>query len=231
MGCFWGRWVTIAGRPVCVENKGIRAIVGTAVLLVVTGVAGGTAGSAASASGAVDEFGGTRVSRSESEARTSGIKARIRGANDSIRATFRLRRSGGHPTTLDEQSDKNHCADYSDGDVQLFFRKHQCTSLHRTLIEYREGNYVIRFLIATIEMPDYNTASDLYALLSRDGRGNIIPLSPKGGKYRHVPFTSGWSTTTVHDTTVINVRTQVVGHTPGAEVLASLATGVLLSLD
>jgi hypothetical protein len=220
-------------------KKNSGAVAGAAVAIVLSAVAGGGVGGAASVSGAADESSaGARTSQSQ-EADEPSVRARnsrgqaevrIRGSDDSLKARLRLRRMGGHPTTLDAQSDKN-CADYSDSDVHSFFLAHQCTSLYRTLIEYREGNYIIRFSIATIEMPDYNTAVDLYALLSREGGGDITPLSPKGGKYRHVPFTSAPSTTTRHDTTVINIRTQAVGRTPGAEVLASLATNVLFNLD
>jgi hypothetical protein len=35
----------------------------------------------------------------------------------------------------------------------------------------------------------------------------------------------------IRNTTVINIRTQAVGRTPGADVLASLATSVLFGLD
>jgi hypothetical protein len=136
---------------------------------------------------------------------------------------------GGHPTTLDAQSDKN-CYDYSDGDVQLFFRKNNCTYLYRTLIEYKDGNYVIRFLIATIEMPSYDTAIDLHALLSREGGGNITPLSSNSGKYRNVPFVSGTSTTILQGTGVVNIQAEAVGRTPGADVLAFLATDVIFGL-
>jgi hypothetical protein len=80
-------------------------------------------------------------------------------------------------------------------------------------------------------MPDYTSAEGLSALLIKDGGGDITPLSPKGGRYRHVPFISASSHTTWHDTVVINTRIQGVGRTPGADLLASLATSVLFSLD
>ncbi|MGH3711720.1 MAG: hypothetical protein ACRDRQ_27300 [Pseudonocardiaceae bacterium] len=137
---------------------------------------------------------------------------------------------GGHSAKLDAQSDRN-CIDHSFGEIKIFFREHPCISLYRTLIEYREMNYTIRFSIATIEMPDRNTAAGLYALFVRDGTGDIIPLSPQEGKYRHVPFVSTESKTTLHGTVVSTIRSQAVGRTPGADVLASLATSVLFSLD
>jgi hypothetical protein len=192
------------------------------VAIVLSALIGGGAGDAASVS-AVDEFSiSTKSPRGQTE-------VRIKGDDDAFKATTRLRRMGGHPIKLDARSDKN-CSDYSDGDLQRFFRAHPCISLYRTLIEYTEGNYVIRFLIATIEMPDYDTAIDLHALLSREGGGNITPLSSNSGKYRNVPFISGTSTTALHGTAVVNTQTEAVGRTPGAKVLAFLATGVLYSL-
>lgn len=204
-----------------------QAAAAVAITLALAGVTGGTSAVEGSASSL--DYSSTRASRSGSEARTSGTEVRIEGANDSFRATVRLRKLGGHPTTLDARSDKT-CAEYSDGDLRLFFNKNHCTSLYRTLIEYKEGNYVIRFLIATIEMPDYDTAIGLNALLSREDGGNITPLSSNSGKYRNIPFVSGPSTTILHGKVVSNIQTEAVGHTPGDAVLAFLAVDVLYSL-
>ncbi len=224
MGCFWGRWVTIDGRPVCVENKGIRAIVGVAAVLVVSAVAGGGAASAAAASGAAEEFSlGARIPRSQTA-------VRIRGSNDSLKITIRLQRLGHHPTTLDAQSGTV-CDPYASGEAHRYLVEHRCVSIHRTLIEIRERNYAVRFATATIEMPAYLSAQDLRALLAKKGGGDITPLLPKGGKYLHIPFISASSHTTCHDAVVINTRVQGVGRTPGTDVLASLATSVLFSLD
>lgn len=207
--------------------RGSQATAAVAITLALTGVAGGTSAVEGSASSL--DYSSTRASRSGSEARTRGAEVRIKGDNDSFRATVRLRQLGGHPTTLDARSDKS-CADYSDGAVQVFLKTNHCTSLYRTLIEYKEGNYVIRFVIATIEMPDYDTAIGLNALLSREGGGNITPLSSNNGKYRNIPFASGPSTTILHGKVVSNIQTEAVGRTPGNAVLAFLATDVLYSL-
>ena len=203
-------------------SKGNAVAMGAAVAIVVSAFLGGGVGGATSVS-AVDEFSiSTRSPRGQTE-------VRIKGDDDAVKATTRLRLRGGHPIKLDARSDKN-CGDYSDGDLQRFFRAHPCISLYRTLIEYTEGNYVIRFLIATIEMPDYDTAIDLHALLSREGGGNITPLSSNSGKYHNVPFVSGTSTTILQGTGVVNIQAEAVGRTPGAKVLVFLATDVLYSL-
>jgi hypothetical protein len=202
-------------------SKGNVVAMGAAVAIVVSGLISGGVGGATSVS-AVDEFSiSTRSPRGQTE-------VRIKGDDDAVKATTRLRLRGGHPINLDARADKN-CADYSNGDLRVFFNNNHCTSLYRTLVEYKEGNYVIRFLIATIEMPDYNTAIGLNALLSREGGGNITPLS-NSGKYRSIPFTSGTSTTILQGTAVINIQTEAVGRTPGDELLAFLATDVIYSL-
>lgn len=202
-------------------SKGNAVAMGAAVAIVVSGLISGGVGGATSVS-AVDEFSiSTRSPRGQTE-------VRIKGDDDAVKATTRLRLRGGHPIKLDARADKN-CADYSNGDLRVFFNNNHCTSLYRTLIEYKEGNYVIRFSIATIEMPDYNTAIDLNALLSREGGGNITPLS-NSEKYRSIPFTSGTSTTILQGTAVVNIQTEAVGRTPGDALLAVLATDVIYSL-
>jgi len=234
-------WRTLPdGRrvPIGPKKNSNGAALGAAAAVVLAALAGGGAGTAAAASGAADEFSaGTRTTQSQEadefsiNSKTSRGKAEIRiaGDEDSIRVTTRLRRAGGHPTELDAKPDKN-CADHSDGDVHAFFIAHPCISLYRTLIKYTDGDYVIVFLIATIEMPDNDTAADLHSLLSSDHTGDITPLSSKGKNYPYVPFTSGLTTTTLRDTVVTNTRTQAVGSTSRAEALGFLTTSLLFGL-
>lgn len=234
---------TIGGKPRPFGGdkppKGNGAVAGAAVTIVLAAVAGGGAGSAAVASGAAEEFSaGARTSQSQEadefsvRVRTSRGQAevRIRGADDLRKATLRLERLGRHPTRFDSQSTTD-CASYSDGEVHRYLNEHKCVSLNRTFIEIGEKDYEIQFSIATIEMPDYSTATDFHTLLLRDGTGDITPLFPKDGKYRHVPLIATPSRTTRHDTAVINIQAQGVGRTPGAALVVSLATDVLFNLD
>jgi hypothetical protein len=118
------------------------------------------------------------------------------------------------------------------GEIRTFLASHHCISLNRTFVEVGEKAYAIQFFIATIQMPDDGTAADLHALFLRDGTGDMTPLFPKDGKYRHIPVTDAPpSTTTLHDDTVINIQGQGLGRTPGAALVTSLATSVLFSLD
>lgn len=227
------------GRVRPIRSKGNSAVAGTAVAIVVSALAGGGAGGAAAVSGAAEELGaGTRIFRSQEADEFSGLgktsrggrTVRIRGSDDSLSVTFRLRGLGHYPTTLNAESDTV-CDRYADGEAQRYLIEHRCVSIHRTLIEIRERNYTARFATATIEMPDYRSAGDLCALLIKDDGGDITPLSPKDRRHRHIPFVSGSSHTTWHDNVVINTRVQGDGRTPSAALLASLATNVLFSLD
>lgn len=223
MGCFWGRWVTIAGRPVCVENKGIRAIVGTAVFLVVAGVAGGGAGSAAG-SGAADEFRvGARTSRS------SAPGARTNATSDSLRVTIRLQRTGRHRPTIRTSLDDSDCLSHSYGEAHQFFRANKCQSLTRMLVESPSKNNTLLIATATVDMPDYTSAINLEKVLDRQG-GGITVLSRESGKYRNISFAPALYKSTRHGTTVITVQAQPVGRTPDAVIIDAIITDVLFNL-
>lgn len=206
--------------------KGNRAVAGAAIAVVLSALAGGGAGTAASVGGTIDDL-NVKTPRSEAELRVSGT-------NESLKATIRLKRMGLHYTRLDADSD-NRCDTHSDGDVQSFFRAHPCLRIERMIIETPlDKDIVVRFATATITMPDDSTAIGLYSLLAQGGhRGNITPLSrelsQEHGKYRHIPFT-GPTHLTRNDTTVITTQVEPVGRTPGADVLANLATSLLVGL-
>jgi hypothetical protein len=221
-------------RPITPRTSS-KSVAGAAVAVVLSALAGGGAGGAAAASGAAEEVSpGARPSQSqEADVNVSSpgrIGVRIRGSDDYLKATFRLRRLGHHPTRFESQSTTD-CASYSDGEIHRFLDKHKCISLNRTFIEIGEKDYEIQFSIATIEMPNYIIASDLHELLLRYGTGDITPLFPQHGRYRHISVTPVPSQTTLHDRAVINIQAQGLGRTPGAALISSLATSVLFSLD
>jgi hypothetical protein len=69
-------------------------------------------------------------------------------------------------------------------------------ALSRGLVEIRDKNYVILISIATVDMRDYVTTTELHGLLSDPGDGGITQLSRERGRYRHVAFTNAptwWS--------------------------------------
>lgn len=227
MGCFRGNWVTIDGRPVYIEADCTKQTAAVAVTLVLSALAGGGVGGAVSASGSLSESGIPRTSRSQSQARTSITNI----TEDTVRATIRLQRMGRYRTTVDTSFDDSDCATHSDGEVQGFFTTYRCRSLYRGLVEVRDKNYVILISIATVDMPDYPTATGLHRLLLDPGNGGITQLSRERGRYRHVAFTHAPTWWSRRETTLCIVQAQPVGRTPGAAVLDRLIVYFLDSLS
>lgn len=145
---------------------------GVAVTLVASALAGGSVGGAASASGS--------ISRGGSQARTTITSV----ADDTLRATVRLQRLGRYRATVQLSSDGSACAAHSYGEVHRFFLTNPCRSLHRGLAEVhdrRDRRYAILIAIATVDMPDYDSATKLKELLARFGKGDITQLSRERG--------------------------------------------------
>lgn len=195
-------------------NGSSGVAIGVAVTIVLTGLAGGGLGGATSASGSISEY-GTRISRSEAQARTprNEPEAQARGIVNSLKITSRLERMGYRVTFRATRDDKN-CADYSDGEVQLYLSEHRCLSLYREIIglEDQRNSISIIFGMATVEMPDCQTAIGLKTLLDQADRGKIIQLGPGSSseKYRHFSFVNSLATTRLQDTSVVAFDAQIV---------------------
>lgn len=159
--------------------KGRRAVLGTAVAIVLSAVAGGGVSGATSASGS--------LTRSGSQTRTTITSV----ADDTLRATIRLQRLGRYQASVQMSSDGSDCTSHSYGEVHRFFLTNPCRSLHRGLAEVhdrRDRRYVILIAIATVDMPDHDSAINLKKLLARFGKGDITQLSRERGDYRHITF-------------------------------------------
>lgn len=220
------------------KRRSSPAAAAAAITVALSGIAGGTS-VAEGGTASLGDYSNARPSQGQDAGElnldmngTRGrIQMRIKGSDDEIKARLRLRQLGQHPTSFESESTTD-CALYSSGKIRTFLTNHHCISLNRTFVEVGEKAYAIQFFIATIQMPDDRTASDLHALFLRDGTGNMTPLFPKSGKYRHIPVTDAPpSKTTLHDDTVINIQGQGLGRTPGAALTSSLATSVLFNLD
>lgn len=216
-----GRWVTLPnGQRVCIEDKGNKIAVGAAATLVVSALAGGgVGGTTAAAKGSLDQY-SARTPKSESDAQSIGIR-------NGLRVTARLERLGYHVEIQVKQTDRN-CADNSDGDVQDFFRTTECLSLYRIVYEIQAKAGTLLVSMATVVMPDEQSAIDLRALLMQATRGRIIPLVPLEEKYRHFTFVGGvLACTTRSGATVTTYEAKATGHTLGAAALDALIMGVL----
>jgi hypothetical protein len=180
--------------------------IGVAVTIALSGLAGGGLGGATS----VSEY-GSKISRSESDARANRTEsdARASGTTDALRITSRLRRQG-YRVTVQAEPKQTNCDAHSDGYVRTFFVEHPCRSLYRQLIEIEDKKNVIMLGMATIEMPDLQTAMDLKTLLDQADRGKVIQLNRESGKYRHFSFANSLFTTTRHGATVTVYDGQIV---------------------
>jgi hypothetical protein len=198
-----------------------------AVTLVASAVAGGGVGGAVSASEALGEPGIPRTVRSHSKPRTSITNI----TDDTFRATVRLEKLGRFHPTFEGSFDDSQCAAHSDGAVQQFFTDHRCCTLTRGFVEFREKNYVILVSIATVDMCDYATTTELHMLLSDPRNGGITQLSRERGRYRDVAFTNAPTWWSRGETSLTIVQTQPVGRGPGAPVLNALIFYYLNSLS
>lgn len=211
-----GRWTSNGSNAVA------KGVAGTLVALA---LAGGGGGGATSASASL-ESGIPRASRSPSQARISITDI----TSDTVRATFRLQRIGRYHATFETSVDDSQCASHSYGAIHEFFTTHRCRSLTRGFVELRDKNYVILIAIATVDMPDYATATELHTLLFDTGNGGVTQLSRERGRYRRVAFTHAARWWSREDTTLTIVEAQPVGRTPGAAVIEALIAYYLSSL-
>jgi hypothetical protein len=192
------------------------------VTIALSELAGGAVSGAASASGSVSEY-GARI-RSEAQARTPRNQpdAHARGIVNSFKIISRLERSGYRVTFRATRDDQN-CADYSKGEVQLYLREHPCLSLYREIIgiDDKRNSVSVIFGMATVEMPDRQTAIGLKTLLDQADKGEIIQLSPGSSSetYRHFSFADSLATTRLQDTSVIAFDAQIVSGTRSDRIL------------
>jgi hypothetical protein len=198
---------------------------GVAGTLVALALAGGDAGAATSA-GASLESGIPRASRGQSQARTSITDI----TRDTIRVTGRLEKMGRYRATYETSVDDSQCPSHSYGAIHEFFTTHRCRSLTRGFVELRDKKYVILIVIATVDMPDYATATELHTLLFDTGNGGITQLSQERGRYRWVNFAHAPRWWSREETTLTIVQGLPVGSTPGAAVIEALITYYLFSL-
>jgi hypothetical protein len=84
---------------------------------------------------------------------------------------------------------------------------------------------------ATVDMPDYATATELHRLLFDEGNGGITQLSRERGRYRRFAFTHAPTWWSREDATLTIVQAQPIGRTPGAAIIVALITYYLSSLS
>ncbi|MGH3789080.1 MAG: hypothetical protein ACRDRG_21570 [Pseudonocardiaceae bacterium] len=186
--------------------------------IVLSAVAGGGVSSAASTSGS--------LTRSGSQTRTTITTV----ADDTLRATVRLQRLGRYRASVQMTSDVTDCAAHSYGEVHRFFLANPCLRLYRGLVQVQDREHVLLIAIATVEMPDYDTATRLKELFARSGNGDVTQLSRERGRYRYVTFDHASTKLTRRGTSVSVVQAQPVGLTPRTAALDYLISYYMSSL-
>lgn len=230
MGWCWGNWVTIDGHPVCIGDRSAKITVGIVATIALSGLAGGGLGGATPASGSGSEYGArppqsqqnARPKPDEPEAGPGGIPDSFNGITDSFKVTSRLEKLGHRVVKVYAKHDDGNCADNSDGQARRFFREvSECISLYREVIEVQETANTFLFTMATIVMPDHDTAFHLRLLLDQAVNGEITRLVPDWGKYRNMDWGATEATTSLNNTTVTTYDVKIVGRTLVASVADS----------
>ncbi len=160
-------------------------IVGAAVFLVLSAVAGGTAGTAAAPGGTAP--GDSGVEQSIETRTTNDKESARRGQYDETWKRLRLKPLR---PTLKQIDREFQCASRSTGQVQQFFVDEPCRSLKRTLIPLADadGNTIV-VAIAWVQTVDSSSAIQLADLIDTDGTGGIQPLAGALPEYDGIQFT------------------------------------------
>jgi len=223
MGWCWGNWVTIDGHPVCIGNRSAKITVGIAATIALSGLAGGGLGGATPTSGSTGGY-GARPPQSQPNGRPNGNEPEAGPSEitDSFKVTSRLEKLGHRVVKVHAKHDYRNCADNSDGEVQRFFREvAECISLYREVIEVQETANAFLFTMATIVMPNHDTAFHLRLLLDQGVNGEITRLVPDRGKYRNMDWGVTRAATSLNNSTVTTYDVKVVGRTLVASVADS----------
>ena len=169
----WGRWRTINGKPVCIEDRFAKPFVFLTVALSVLVTAGGTAVTAASigtatAEAAVSPSLSVRISNSRSAAR--------RGQHSNAWLRMGLR-----SVSRQVRTDPG-CTAHSFGQVRECFLTDPCLGLRRSLIKLSdEKGRGITVSVAWVRMPSSVSARHLQRLVDRPGTGNLSPIADEVG--------------------------------------------------
>ncbi len=178
-----GHWVTIAGRPVYIQDKWCKPTVGVAAVLIASAIAGGGLAGSASVGGSgasVDSVVGQSIQVRTTSSKNAARKGRYSEA---------WRRMGLKAVTREVKRELE-CAVHSYGQVREFFLRTPCRSLRRTLLVIgdADGNTVV-VSIAWVRMLTAVSAERLKRLADTHGTGNVYPIASEVLELRGVRFT------------------------------------------
>lgn len=84
----------------------------------------------------------------------------------------------------DDQSD---CAAHSYGQVQVFFAKTPCASVHRSLFSTEQGGRPVVVAASVVSFASPSEAAGYLSLVTSDGTGNVNDLLREGARYPGSP--------------------------------------------
>lgn len=167
----WGRWRTINGKRVCIEDKWAKPTFAVALVFAATGLAGAGAASAtalgtgttAEAFSSEADAMATRVSQGRSAARQG------RHTEAWTRLGYRILRN-----QIRHETD---CALHATGQVAQCLRAEGCVGLQRlaTTVTDEHGNR-IAVSVSWARMPTSRSALHFLDLVDLDDSGNMTPL-------------------------------------------------------
>ena len=97
--------------------------------------------------------------------------------------------TAGSPAGWVEQAsdDQTNCVAHSYGQVQIFFAKTACSSLHRTLSTTEQGGRSVVIAESVVTFDTEAKAARYLVLVTADGTGNISDLLREGTRYPGSP--------------------------------------------
>ena len=98
-------------------------------------------------------------------------------------------RTGAVPTGWVRRADDNqtNCTAHSYGQVQIFFARTPCSSVHRSLLSTERDGRSIVVATNTVTFPSPAQATSYLRLVTSDGTGNINDLLREGARYPGSP--------------------------------------------
>jgi hypothetical protein len=96
---------------------------------------------------------------------------------------------GGTPAgwQLRAADDQANCAAHSYGQVQVFFARTPCTTVHRSLFSTSRAGRPVVVAASTVRFADSGQAAEYLRLVTSDGTGNVDDLLREGSRYPGSP--------------------------------------------
>ena len=168
-------------------------------------------------------LGATACGAAGSGTSTTGQGAQVRARDhSSARAVQRLEARGYAVTERDSDTDGD-CVDNSYGQVTTFFDQNECTALHRSLLEVRDGSARALVAVSWVDLPSRASATSYQKLVDTHGTGNVSELT------RRVPWTGQRYASDRNAVTVVNAQAEPADKSGASANLAAAVASTAVS--